>query len=88
MLPGRMCGCSLLTTNHDIYLKLQIYAFAAIGEFFARAASGFELFNGRRSRPQTERAFEMTWTEKKPESSMFVEGCYKNKNTNIISDVK
>ena len=81
-------GVHLFTTNHDIYLKLQIYAFAAIGEFFARAASGFELFNGRRSRPQTERAFEMTWTEKKPESSMFVEGCYKNENTNIISDVK
>ena len=48
-----------------------------MGEFLALVATGFELFRGRRSRLQTARAREITCTEKKPESSMLVEGCCK-----------
>ena len=74
----KMCVCSFVHCLNVVvrfHLKLQIYALADIGEFFALTASGFELLSGRRSRPQTERPLEMTWTEKNPESSMFVEGC-------------
>ena len=49
-----------------------------MGEVLARTAAGLELLRGSNSRPQTDRALEMTWTEKKPESSMLVEGCSRN----------
>ena len=52
-----------------------MYALAEMGEFLALVATGFELLRGRRSRLQTARAREITCTEKKPESSMLVEGC-------------
>jgi len=48
---------------------------AAIGEALALTAAGSELSLGTRSRPHTVRARDITWTEKKPESSMFAEGC-------------
>ena len=46
-----------------------------MGEFLALVATGLELLRGRRSRLQTARAREISCTEKKPESSMLVEGC-------------
>ena len=52
-----------------------MYALAEMGEFLALVATGLELLRGRRSRLQTASAREITCTEKKPESSMLVEGC-------------
>ena len=52
-----------------------MYALADIGEALALVATGLELFKGSKSRPHTDKARLITWTEKKPESSIFVEGC-------------
>ena len=66
-----------------------MYALAEMGEFLALVATGFELLRGRRSRLQTARAREITCTEKKPESSMLVEGCctigIKYQSTNLVN---
>ena len=48
---------------------------AEIAEALALTAAGLELLRGTSSRPQTSSALEITWTEKKPESSMLDEGC-------------
>lgn len=57
-------------------LQFPCRCYTYVGSFWACCACWSWLANGRASSPHTDRAFEMTWTEKKPLSSMLEEGAF------------